>query len=135
MIYLVLCRYHVPRSFLKDGDNELVLFEEFGGNPLNVNFQTVVIGKVIGNAPENNEMELSCHGKPISAINFASFGDVKGIEGKFKKGTCESKNDVVSIIEKACIGKTSCKISASENVFGSTNCSGMPKKLVVEAIC
>lgn len=113
----------------------MVLFEEFGGNPSQVNFQTVVVGKVYGNAHENNEMELSCHGKPISAINFASFGDPKRIEGKFVKGTCESKKDALSIIKKACVGNKSCKIAATDNVFGSTNCSGASKKLMVEAIC
>ncbi|KAL5708145.1 hypothetical protein ACHQM5_018972 [Ranunculus cassubicifolius] len=38
--------YHVPRSFLDDdGENTLVLFEELGGDPTAVNFQTVTVGK------------------------------------------------------------------------------------------
>lgn len=40
---LILCghRYHVPRSFLKDSGNVLVLFEEEGGNPLDISLNTV----------------------------------------------------------------------------------------------
>ncbi|KAK7358785.1 hypothetical protein VNO77_00724 [Canavalia gladiata] len=33
--------YHVPRSFLKDSGNTLVLFEEGGGNPLDISLNTV----------------------------------------------------------------------------------------------
>ncbi|KAH9686909.1 Beta-galactosidase 7 [Citrus sinensis] len=38
--------YHVPRSFLNDGTNTLILFEEMGGNPSHVSFQTVVAAAV-----------------------------------------------------------------------------------------
>lgn len=100
-----------------------------------MNFRTVVQGIARVNAHENNEVEISCQGRQISSINFASFGDVRGTPGKFVKGTCGSKVDSVSIVQKACLGKKSCNISASETVFGSTNCSGVPKKLVVEATC
>ncbi|KAG5024150.1 hypothetical protein JHK86_020064 [Glycine max] len=33
--------YHVPRSFLKDIGNSLVLFEEEGGNPLHISLDTI----------------------------------------------------------------------------------------------
>ncbi|KAK7259696.1 hypothetical protein RIF29_25309 [Crotalaria pallida] len=33
--------YHVPRSFLKDTGNVLVVFEEEGGNPLDISLNTV----------------------------------------------------------------------------------------------
>ncbi|KAL7195731.1 hypothetical protein ACSBR1_035879 [Camellia fascicularis] len=52
--------YHVPRSFLQDDDNLLVLFEEFGGNPTNLKIQTVTIGTICANAFEGNKLELSC---------------------------------------------------------------------------
>ncbi|KAH9752853.1 Beta-galactosidase 7 [Citrus sinensis] len=39
--------YHVPRSFLNDGTNTLILFEEMGGNPSHVSFQTVVAAAAI----------------------------------------------------------------------------------------
>ncbi|PPS15259.1 hypothetical protein GOBAR_AA05331 [Gossypium barbadense] len=66
--------YHVPRSFLKDGENTLVLFEEFGGNPSAVQFQTVEIGSICINTHEGKEVKLSCQDRPISKIKFASFG-------------------------------------------------------------
>ncbi|KAI3458993.1 hypothetical protein Pfo_015656 [Paulownia fortunei] len=128
--------YHVPRSFMNKDVNELVLFEEFGGNPSLVNFQTIRPGTVCGNAHENKDMELSCQGRTISDIKFATFGDVQGICGSFDKGSCESKNDTLSIVQNACVGKENCSIPASESVFGSTNCDGsIAKRLVVEAVC
>lgn len=35
--------YHVPRSFLKDGENSLVLLDEGGGNPLDISLNTVSV--------------------------------------------------------------------------------------------
>ncbi|KAL3532723.1 hypothetical protein ACH5RR_006244 [Cinchona calisaya] len=128
--------YHVPRSFLNDEDNELVLFEEFGGNPLKVNFQTVTVGTTCGNAYENNVVEISCQGRPISDIKFVGFGDPQGACGSFQKGSCDANNDPLSIVHTACVGKESCSLSASESVFGATNCTAdVSKRLVVEAVC
>lgn len=45
-VHVLLIRYHVPRSFLNDGTNTLILFEEMGGNPSHVSFQTVVAAAV-----------------------------------------------------------------------------------------
>lgn len=78
--------------------NELVLFEEIGGNPSFVNFQTNIVGNACGSAYENKTMELSCQGRTISAIKFASFGDAQGTCGSFEKGTCQGTNDAVSIL-------------------------------------
>ncbi|XP_054819914.1 beta-galactosidase 15-like [Prosopis cineraria] len=127
--------YHVPRSFLRDGDNTLVLLEEMGGNPSYVNFRTVSVGTACGNAYENHSLELSCQSRSISAIKFASFGNPQGTCGSFYKGTCESNNDALSIIEKACVGKQTCSIDISERTFGSTNCGNITKRLAVEAVC
>ena len=84
---------------VEDGINTLVLFEEIGGNPSLVNFHTVTVGTACGNAYENKTLELSCQGRPISAIKFASFGDPQGLCGAFSKGTCESKNNALSIVQ------------------------------------
>ncbi|OIT28080.1 beta-galactosidase 15 [Nicotiana attenuata] len=127
--------YHVPRSFLKSDENTLVLFEEFGGNPSLVNFQTVQVGTACGSAYENKTMELSCNGKPITSIRYANFGETEGICGSFDKGSCSSENNAVSIIEKECVGKEKCSVLASEGVFGSTNCGNNAKRLIVEAVC
>ncbi|XP_022888073.1 beta-galactosidase 15-like [Olea europaea var. sylvestris] len=128
--------YHVPRSFINDDVNELVLFEEFGGNPTLVNFQTIRVGTACGIAYENKEMELSCQGRPISAIKFASFGDVQGACGSYENGSCTGRNDALSIVQNACVGKESCTVTGSESIFGAANCAdGISKKLIVEALC
>ncbi|XP_002516256.2 beta-galactosidase 15 [Ricinus communis] len=128
--------YHVPRSFFNDYENTLVLFEEFGGNPAGVNFQTVTVGKVSGSAGEGETIELSCNGKSISAIEFASFGDPQGTSGAYVKGTCEGSNDAFSIVQKACVGKETCKLEASKDVFGPTSCgSDVVNTLAVQATC
>ncbi|XP_042047880.1 beta-galactosidase 15-like [Salvia splendens] len=128
--------YHVPRSFLNEaGDNEIVLFEEFGGNPTRVGFRREVVGSVCGTAHENRTMELSCPGRTVSAVRFAGFGDVRGSCGSFRKGSCTSSNDALSILLE-CVGKETCRVEASEGVFGATDCEeGIWKRLVVEAVC
>ncbi|KAL0455900.1 UNVERIFIED_CONTAM: Beta-galactosidase [Sesamum latifolium] len=127
--------YHVPRSFLHEANNTLVLMEEFGGSPLLVNFQTVTIGKACGSAYEGNTLELSCQGGgKIANITFASYGDPKGYCEAFEKGSCESPN-TLSIIKKECIGHEKCSIDVSENAFGPTGCATSPKRLIVEATC
>ncbi|KAL2327302.1 hypothetical protein Fmac_020729 [Flemingia macrophylla] len=128
-------RYHVPRSFIEDGVNTLVLFEEIGGNPSFVNFQTVFVGTACGNTQENKTLELSCHGHPILDIKFASFGNPQGECGAFTKGSCESKSDALSIVQKECVGKESCSIDVSEKTFGKTSCGDVIKRLAVEAVC
>uniref|UniRef100_A0A7N0VC10 beta-galactosidase n=1 Tax=Kalanchoe fedtschenkoi TaxID=63787 RepID=A0A7N0VC10_KALFE len=91
--------YHVPRSFLRDDENTLVLFEEFGGNPGQANFQTIVVGIACGSAYENKTLELSCNVKPISGIKYAGYGDPQGTCGAFEDGACKGKKDALSIIE------------------------------------
>ncbi|CAH9077021.1 unnamed protein product [Cuscuta europaea] len=130
--------YHVPRSFFKDeSNNELVLFEELGGNPSNVTFQTVRVGSVCANAYENKVMELSCQGSSISAIRYAHYGETKGPCGDFQKGSCGGSKDALDIITAACKGKASCTVAANDGLFGeATNCGAeTKKKLVVEAVC
>ncbi|XP_043708583.1 beta-galactosidase-like [Telopea speciosissima] len=127
--------YHIPRSFLNEGDNTLILFEEMGGNPTQINFQTVIVGKVCGNAYEGSIMELSCKGGQISAIEFASFGDPQGTCGSFKKGSSDVPN-TLSVLQKACLKKESCSINVSGATFGFSNSnSNTPKKLAVQAVC
>ncbi|KAL5705204.1 Beta-galactosidase 7 [Ranunculus cassubicifolius] len=127
--------YHVPRSFLRDDSNTLILFEELGGNPSLVNFQTTVVGSASVNAYEGNTVELSCQGRTISDVKFASFGNPEGSSGTFAKGSCESANSL-SAIQKACVGQESCLVEASESALGTSNCdSKLSKRLVVEVVC
>ena len=68
-----------------------------------INFQTITIGSVCGNAYEsNNTLELSCNERPISSIKFASFGTPQGTCGSFQKGSCESTRDTLSILQNVC---------------------------------
>ncbi|XP_021865439.2 beta-galactosidase 15-like [Spinacia oleracea] len=132
----VQTEYHVPRSFLRDDVNTLVLFEEFGGNPTQVSFKTVRTGGACANAYEGKTIELSCEGRYISGINFASFGNPTGSCGSFEKGLCEGANDAKTILTKACVGKESCSVDVSEKVFGAaSNCGDESKRLAVEIVC
>ncbi|KAI4379584.1 hypothetical protein MLD38_005862 [Melastoma candidum] len=125
--------YHVPRSFMNQDVNTLVLFEEFGGNPSLVNFQTVTVGSICANAYEQHTLELSCQGRPISAVTFASFGSPQGTCGSYEKGDCDA--DALSVVQNACVGKESCSIDLSEKTLGSTTCGDIAKRLAVEAVC
>ncbi|CAI9760639.1 unnamed protein product [Fraxinus pennsylvanica] len=129
--------YHVPRSFLRNEENDLVLFEEFGGDPRNVSVNTVTVGQAIGHAYEGNCLNLSCNGgRVISDIKFASFGDPRKVYGILRKGSCHSPKSL-SMVERACVGKESCSIDVSEQTFGPSGCrsSVKRKRLAVEAVC
>ncbi|XLR13041.1 hypothetical protein S83_040979 [Arachis hypogaea] len=69
----------------------------------------------------------------ISSIKFASFGTPSGTCGSFNHGRCSS-NKALSIVKKACIGSSSCKISVSIDTFGDP-CRRVTKSLAVEASC
>ncbi|EEF46239.1 beta-galactosidase 15 [Ricinus communis] len=127
--------YHVPRSFLQDNENTLVLFEEFGGNPSQVNFQTVVTGVACVSGDEGEVVEISCNGQSISAVQFASFGDPQGTCGSSVKGSCEGTEDALLIVQKACVGNESCSLEVSHKLFGSTSCDNGVNRLAVEVLC
>ncbi|CAJ1975733.1 unnamed protein product [Sphenostylis stenocarpa] len=42
---------------------------------------------------------LCCHGRPITDKKLASFGNPHGECGAFSKGSCETKNDALSIVQ------------------------------------
>ncbi|CAN6483267.1 unnamed protein product [Victoria cruziana] len=107
-------RYHVPRSWLQEGSNTLVLFEEVGGEPSGVSIQTV----------HNDRL--------CSSIKFASFGDPQRSCGAYQIGSCHAPNSQ-SIMEKACLGRESCLVSLFEDF--KSNCRLPTLSLVVEALC
>ncbi|KAK1260355.1 Beta-galactosidase 15 [Acorus gramineus] len=129
-------RYHVPRSFLNDETNTLVLFEEFRGDPLQVRFETVTVGTVCANLEEGNTMTLACQaGHTISGVTFASYGDAQGSCGNFTTGSCEASG-VFELVQQACVGKETCSIDVSDEVFGSSGCeAGIKTRLAVQAVC
>ncbi|OMO87871.1 hypothetical protein CCACVL1_08712 [Corchorus capsularis] len=128
--------YHIPRSFLTPENNILILFEENGGDPSQVSFQTVTLGSICAKANEGDTLELSCQsGKIISEIEFASFGDPKGTCGRIlQQGSCHAAKSL-SVAEQACVGKESCSIAVSTATFGSIDCGFITKRLAVQALC
>ncbi|KAG8647141.1 beta-galactosidase 7 [Manihot esculenta] len=127
--------YHVPRDWLKGEDNQLVLFEELGGNPSLVSIQTVTVGTVCANAYEGHTLELACHaGSKFSDIKFASFGLPEGGCGHFRNGVCHSEK-TLSVVQQACLGKERCVLQVNEDAFGSLRCNADTYRLAVEAVC
>lgn len=138
--------YHVPRSFLKQSGNLLVLFEEMGGNPLDITINTVSITQVCGKVSESHSpsvlargrlprIHLQCYGrKSISSIDFASYGGPVGDCQSYSLGSCHS-NASKSVIEKACSGKRKCAVPISARRFGGDPCPGTSKSLLVIAKC
>ncbi|ESW04192.1 hypothetical protein PHAVU_011G074300 [Phaseolus vulgaris] len=146
--------YHVPRSWLRPINNTLVLFEERGGNPKQITFATKQIGSLCSHISDSHPppvdlwnsdaesgskvgpvMLLECPypNQVISSIKFASFGTPQGACGNFKHGNCSSKK-ALSVVQKECIGSSSCRIGLSTNKFGDP-CTGVAKSLAVEASC
>ncbi|KAL4011804.1 hypothetical protein IC575_028867 [Cucumis melo] len=127
--------YHVPRSFLSNDTNTLILFEEIGGNPQQVSIQTIALGTICGNAYEGSTLELSCQeGRIISEIQFASYGNPDGKCGSFKKGSWDVTNSTV-LVEKTCVGVENCTIDVSARFFGVENATNLSARLAVQALC
>ncbi|KAJ8634269.1 hypothetical protein MRB53_027605 [Persea americana] len=151
--------YHIPRSWLQPSKNLLVIFEETGGNPLEISVKLhytssicakvseshypslhlwshkdIVNGKVsISNAVP--EIHLQCdNGQRISSIMFASFGTPQGSCQRFSQGDCHAPNSF-SVVSEACQGRNNCSIGVSNKVFGGDPCRGVVKTLAVEAKC
>ncbi|XP_065880774.1 beta-galactosidase 16-like [Euphorbia lathyris] len=129
--------YHVPRSFLKQTGNILVLLEEEKGYPPGIAVDTISIGNVCGHVSESDlsTIPLSCPpNKKISRILFASFGTPVGNCESYAIGNCHSFNSRARV-EKACIGKEKCSIPQSYQFFGGDPCPGFRKALLVDAKC
>ncbi|GKV41631.1 hypothetical protein SLEP1_g49137 [Rubroshorea leprosula] len=130
--------YHVPRGFLQndDQDNELVLFEEFGGNPSYVNFRTMTVKTACAHAYDGGFLELSCQGDQVfTDIKFAYFGETTGSCGYFHRGRCGATN-TMRIVRETCLGHKSCSFNISEDTFGPTHCkNNIDLRLAVQAVC
>ena len=109
-------RYHIPRSFVQEKDNFIVILEEEGATPEKVEILVVdrdTICSYIAEydppnvkswARKNNkfhsvvdvakpEAHLKCpNHKKITSVQFASFGDAYGACGSFVHGSCTSPN-------------------------------------------
>ena len=107
-----MCRYHVPRSWIQESGNTLVLFEEIGGDPSKISFVTSLVSSVCAHVAEIHappidkfvidtlsqgkaEARIDCgEGRVISNITFASYGNPQGICDSFTQGTCHASNSM-----------------------------------------
>ncbi|KAL9244855.1 hypothetical protein vseg_018576 [Gypsophila vaccaria] len=153
--------YHIPRSYLKHKDNFLVIFDEAGGNIDTVQIETVNRNTICSNVYENMtasvyswkredndrislvddaqpKASLKCpKDKVITHVDFASFGNSYGVCGYFLLGNCTSPNSQ-KIVEEHCLGKDSCQIPVSRNLFDKDQalCPEVASKnLVVQVKC
>lgn len=124
-----LCRYHVPRSWLKPKENLLVLFEEVGGDPSSISVVVRVVDKICGYIAEDYppplskwswglanvsfpQLSLECgKGQTISSINFSSFGTPTGQCGNFQRGLCHAPESL-QVLERV---RITCFIIESSN--------------------
>ena len=87
---------------------------------------------------EKGVVNIVCpnRGDTITKINFASYGTPTGdCKSGFKQDSSCNSNSSVSVVEKACIGKHSCAVSADSTTFGGDPCFDTLKKLAVSAEC
>lgn len=88
-----------------------------------------------GTANENTTATITCPaGLVVRSVVFASYGLPQGTCGAFtKSATCHADTSV-SVVESACLGKASCLVVASNEVFGDP-CIGEGKSLDVQVAC
>lgn len=151
--------YHIPRSWLHESDNLLVIFEETGGNPFDISLKLHSIRTICGQVSESHypplwkwsqpdftdggilindttpEIHLRCDDEHvIASIEFASYGTPRGSCQKFSRGNCHAPNSF-SVVSEACVGRKSCFVGISNTEFGGDPCRGVVKTLAVEARC
>nr|GMC65111.1 beta-galactosidase 13-like [Ipomoea batatas] len=153
--------YHIPRSYLKPKNNLMVVFEEIGGDPQGVEVMLVnrdtICSYISEYYPSNVKswerkgdefksvsddlkptVRLSCpDDKVMKKIEFAEYGDPEGVCGNYFPGNCTFPN-ANKIVEKACLGKSQCKIPVDKSLFeegGKDLCPNIYKSLAVQAKC
>ncbi|KAK6143371.1 hypothetical protein DH2020_023719 [Rehmannia glutinosa] len=152
--------YHIPRAFLKEKDNLLVVFEETGGNPEKIEILTVNRDTICSVITEyhpphvgtwerkNNQFraivdpikasQLTCpDNKVITKVEFVSFGEPEGACGNFQPGKCDSPK-AHKLVEQQCLGKNECTIPFEREVLvdaAHDSCPDMAKTLAIQAAC
>ncbi|RVW38626.1 Beta-galactosidase 13 [Vitis vinifera] len=152
--------YHVPRAWLKPSDNLLVIFEETGGNPEEIEIELVNRDTICSIVTEYHpphvkswqrhdskiravvdevkpKGHLKCPNyKVIVKVDFASFGNPLGACGDFEMGNCTAPNSK-KVVEQHCLGKTTCEIPMEAGIFygNSGACSDITKTLAVQVRC
>ncbi|EMS56907.1 Beta-galactosidase 15 [Triticum urartu] len=148
--------YHIPREWLQESDNLLVLFEETGGDPSKISLEVHYTKTICSRISESYypplsawsrltsgrvlvdtiapELRLRCDdGHLITKITFASYGTPSGGCQNFSEGKCHASS-TLALVSEACVGNNECAISVSNDVFGDP-CRGVLKDLAVEAEC
>ncbi|KAL2476996.1 Beta-galactosidase 13 [Forsythia ovata] len=153
--------YHIPRAFLKPKNNFLVVFEETGGNPEQIEILTVNRDTICSAISEDhpphvrswerkdkqfravvNPVKTGAHltcpdNKVITVVEFASFGDPDGACGSFYLGKCVSPI-ARKVAEQLCLGKKECLIPVERGVLdeaGTDSCPDILKTLAVQVRC
>ncbi|KAL6661951.1 hypothetical protein ACP70R_001335 [Stipagrostis hirtigluma subsp. patula] len=151
--------YHVPRSFLREKDNELVFFEEEGGRPDAIMILTVKRDNICSFVSESNPAHVQAwdekDGRPVAGgdalkpratlacppkkaiqqVVFASFGNPVGLCGNYTFGSCHAPR-AKEVVEQACVGKQRCTLAVSHDAYGADpNCPGTTGTLAVQAKC
>jgi len=131
--------YHVPKAWLKEKDNLVILFEELGGDFTNVKLIERTGGTLCAKGQEiypaeNAQIYLRCPTNTyVQSVDFASFGTPQGTCGAFKKGSCDASTSQ-AIVEKYCVGESDCNIPVTPSIFGDP-CPGTTKSLFVQVTC
>jgi len=88
-----------------------------------------------GEVAENNVLQLACPAGTFTKVLFASYGNANGdCDTAFTKGSCDSPNSA-GVIEAACVGKSTCSVAATNEVFKTDPCFGTAKSLAVSLQC
>ncbi|WOH03682.1 hypothetical protein DCAR_0623081 [Daucus carota subsp. sativus] len=153
--------YHIPRAFLNQKKNLVVVFEEVGGIPHDITILTVNRDTICSLLSEitppsvrswerkDNQLRpvvedmkvgarLICpDGKVMEKVEFASFGDPIGACGMFSQGKCHATNSH-KVVEERCLGKITCTIPLVRDVFvdkDKDTCLETFKALAVQVKC
>ena len=95
--------------------------------------QTVSGNTICATVNEGNLLVLVAPpGDIIASITFASYGTPLGSCGAFAVGPCNAPSSL-SVVEGACVGRSSCVITADTATFGGDPCPGTTKQLFVQA--
>eukprot|EP01088_Endostelium_zonatum_P008986 TRINITY_DN2217_c0_g1_i1.p1 TRINITY_DN2217_c0_g1~~TRINITY_DN2217_c0_g1_i1.p1 ORF type:complete len:1125 (-),score=235.96 TRINITY_DN2217_c0_g1_i1:25-3231(-) len=81
--------------------------------------------------PEHGTIHFQCVSGTISKIVFASFGTPNGDCNAFTINPACNAKDSMAIVSKACLGKSSCSITAEDAVFGDP-CPNTFKRMSVQ---
>lgn len=157
---MLFIRYHIPRSYLQESENLLVVLEEEKADPKNIEILTVNRDTICSYiteyypahvkswAREKSKIRpvvdmvqpaahLKCpNHKKIVAVEFASFGDPLGTCGNFILGKCNAASSK-EIVEQQCLGKPSCDVPMKREIFDKNNdgCPDIQKTLAIQVKC